>query len=64
MESNKSKKAISRRKFLGNSAALAALSVVPVSAFGNGTGLLGEACLVVLIMLLNIVKKQASVQSN
>lgn len=40
MENNKSKKAISRRKFLGNGAALAALSVVPVSAFGNGSGLL------------------------
>jgi sugar phosphate isomerase/epimerase len=40
MESNnKSEKAISRRKFLGNSAALAALSVVPVGAFGNGSGL-------------------------
>lgn len=39
MENNKSKKAISRRKFLGNGAALAALSVVPVSAFGNVSGL-------------------------
>jgi sugar phosphate isomerase/epimerase len=39
MENNKSKKAISRRKFLGNGAALAALSVVPVTAFGNGSGL-------------------------
>jgi hypothetical protein len=33
-------KSISRRKFLENSAAIAALSVVPVTSFGNGAGLL------------------------
>lgn len=44
MESNNSKKGISRRKFLGNTAAIAALSVVPVNSFSRGTGMfLGNA---------------------
>jgi sugar phosphate isomerase/epimerase len=44
MESNNSKKGISRRKFLGNTAAIAAMSVVPVSSFSRGTGMfLGNA---------------------